>query len=76
MKVQAVAARDKHRAVAYADKHDTTQVHESYEGSPISSNFRLVNSRTNQLLSLAMLDDPSIDAVYIRFHLACIASGP
>ncbi|KAL4937377.1 hypothetical protein BDV06DRAFT_203118 [Aspergillus oleicola] len=42
--VQAVAARDKQRAVTYAKKYGIPQVHDSYE---------------------AILDDPSIDAVYI-----------
>lgn len=36
VKVQAVAARDKHRAVAYANKHGIPQVHESYDGRLLS----------------------------------------
>ncbi|KAL1864516.1 hypothetical protein VTK73DRAFT_5819 [Phialemonium thermophilum] len=42
--IQAVAARDKARATAYAKKHGIPQVFDSYQ---------------------ALLDDPSIDAVYI-----------
>ncbi|CAI6341351.1 unnamed protein product [Periconia digitata] len=42
--IQAIAARDKQRAVAYAKKHGIPHVKDSYE---------------------ALLDDPSIDAVYI-----------
>lgn len=67
--IQAVAARDKRKAEEYARKHGIPQVSESYEGMlyPIFQSVmisrRFVSFLT--IMSLAMLNDPSIDAVYI-----------
>ena len=63
--VQAVAARDKQRAEIYAKKYGIPQVHDSYEGMLLTHHYLQFMAHNSSLLLLAILDDPSIDAVYI-----------
>lgn len=61
--VAAIAARDIKRAHAYAQKYNIPIVHSSYQGKPLS--ILLIGFLIANLPSQALLDDPSIDVVYI-----------
>jgi len=60
--IQAVAARDRKRAEEYARKHNILQVIDSYDGTHF---LACLHRRKSNVIFIALLDHPSIDAVYI-----------
>ncbi|KAI1018026.1 hypothetical protein LB504_003993 [Fusarium proliferatum] len=62
VEIYAVAARQKEKAEAYAKKHNIPHIFDSYQGTNFQLSIVLYSAN---FVYVAILDDPSIDAVYI-----------
>ncbi|KAL8721595.1 MAG: hypothetical protein Q9225_001759 [Loekoesia sp. 1 TL-2023] len=63
--VQAVSARDRQKAEAFAKKHGIPEVKDSYQAAPSTPTSTFRYHLDSALIPLDILDDPNIDCVFI-----------